>query len=216
MTVVATDPFVAPDEIARRGAEPVSLTSLLQRADVISLHCPLDASTRGLMGAPQFASMKAGALFITTARGGIHDEAALLNALTSGHLGGAGIDVWAVEPPVPNHPLLGLDNVLATQHTAGVTHCSRRQMATMAASHIVALAVVPARRDSSTRRCGRSSHRGLNGCWAGRYLRVEVRTQRLRFSNESRPIPAHLRFPQSPDQVRRGTMSGSPLCIALW
>ena len=92
------------------------------------------------MGAPQFASMKAGALFITTARGGIHDEAALLNALTSGHLGGAGIDVWAVEPPVPNHPLLGLDNVLATQHTAGVTHCSRRQMATMAASHIVALA----------------------------------------------------------------------------
>ena len=140
MTVLASDPFVAPEEIARRGAEPVSLQALLQRADVVSLHCPLDAGTRGLMGAPEFASMKAGALFITTARGGIHDETALFNALMSGHLGGAGLDVWAVEPPVPNHPLLGLDNVLATHHTAGVTHGSRRQMATMAASQIVALA----------------------------------------------------------------------------
>ena len=140
MAVLATDPFVAPDEIARRGAEPVSLQTLLQHADVVSLHCPLDAGTGGLMGAPEFASMKAGALFITTARGGIHDETALLNALASGHLGGAGLDVWAVEPPVANHPLLELDNVLATAHTAGVTHGSRRQMATMAASQIVALA----------------------------------------------------------------------------
>ena len=140
MTVLATDPFVAPDEVARRGAEPVSLQVLLQRADVVCMHCPLDATTRGLMGAPEFADMKAGALFITTARGGIHDETALLNALKSGHLGGAGLDVWAVEPPAPTHPLLGLDNVLATQHTAGVTSDSRRQMATMAASQIVALA----------------------------------------------------------------------------
>lgn len=107
---------------------------------MVSLHCPLDERTRSLMGAPEFARMKAGALFITTARGGIHDEAALFAALKSGHLGGAGLDVWAVEPPVANHPLLGRDNVLATAHTAGVTHGSRRQMATMAASQIVALA----------------------------------------------------------------------------
>jgi D-isomer specific 2-hydroxyacid dehydrogenase, NAD binding domain len=138
--LLATDPFVTSEEIARRDAEPVSLQALLQRADVVSLHCPLDAGTRSLMGAPEFASMKPGTLFVTTARGGIHDEAALLNALKSGHLGGAGLDVWAVEPPASNHPLLNLDNVLATQHTAGVTHDSRRQMATMAASQIIALA----------------------------------------------------------------------------
>ncbi len=140
MTVLASDPFVAPEKVVRRGAEPVSLGELLRRSDVVSLHCPLDARTSGLIGAAAFASMKAGALFITTARGGIHDEAALFEALSSRHLGGAGLDVWAVEPPTARHPLLALDNVLATQHTAGVTHDSRRQMASMAASQIVAIA----------------------------------------------------------------------------
>ena len=140
MTVLANDPFVAPEEVARRGAEPVSLQELLRRSDVVSLHCPLDASTTGLIGASAFSSMKAGALFITTARGGIHDEAALFEAITSRHVGGAGLDVWGVEPPAATHPLLGLDNVLATQHTAGVTHDSRRQMAIMAATQIVAVA----------------------------------------------------------------------------
>lgn len=140
MTVVASDPFVTPEEIACRGAEAVPLEELLRRSDVVSLHCPLNAQTSGLIGAAAFASMKAGALFITTARGGIHDEAALFAALSSRHLGGAGLDVWQVEPPAGNHPLLEFDNVLATLHTAGVTHDSRRQMASMAASQIVALA----------------------------------------------------------------------------
>lgn len=140
MTVLATDPFVPPEEVTRRGAQPVSLPELLQRADVVSLHCPLDASTAGLIGGAAFARMKPGALFVTTARGGVHDEAALFEALASGHLGGAGLDVWAVEPPAAGHPLLSLDKVLATHHTAGVTHDSRRQMATMAATQIIALA----------------------------------------------------------------------------
>ena len=140
MTVLATDPFVEPDEIVRRGAEPVSLSELLRRADVVSLHCPLDAGTAGLFGAAEFAAMKPGALFVTTARGGVHDEAALFRALTSGHLGGAGLDVWSVEPPAADHPLLALDNVLATHHIAGVTHGSRRQMASMAASQIIGVA----------------------------------------------------------------------------
>ena len=137
MAVLATDPFVEPQEITRRGADPVSLAELLRRADVVSLHSPLDASTRGMLGAAEFAAMKQGALFVTTARGGIHDEAALEQALRSGHLGGAGLDVWSVEPPPADHPLLKLDNVLATHHTAGVTVDSRRQMATMAASQIL-------------------------------------------------------------------------------
>ncbi len=139
MAVLASDPLLSTEEIARRGAQAVSLNEMLQRADVVSLHCPLDAGTAGLIGAPAFARMKPGALFITTARGTVHDEAALFQALASGHLGGAGLDVWAVEPPAMDHPLLGLDNVLATHHTAGVTHDSRRQMASMAARQIVAL-----------------------------------------------------------------------------
>jgi D-3-phosphoglycerate dehydrogenase len=137
MTVLATDPFVEPAEIVRRGAQPVDLSTLLQRADVVSLHCPLDDRTRGMMGAGEFAAMKAGALFITTARGHIHDEAALEQALRNGHLGGAGLDVWSLEPPPADHPLLRLDNVLASHHSAGVTVDSRRQMATMAASQIL-------------------------------------------------------------------------------
>jgi D-3-phosphoglycerate dehydrogenase len=140
MSVLATDPFVSPEEISHRGADAVPLQELLQRSDIVSLHCPLDASTRGMIGAAQFAAMKKGALFITTARGHIHDEAALEAVLRSGHLAGAGLDVWSVEPPPQDHPLLALDNVLATHHTAGVTVDSRRQMATMGATQILELA----------------------------------------------------------------------------
>lgn len=140
MTVLASDPWLEPDEIRRRGAMPVTLAELLQSADVVSLHCPLNASTRGFFDAAAFAAMKPGALFITTSRGGIHDEAALCDALVSGHLGGAGLDVWALEPPAADHPLLGLDKVLATHHVAGVTHDSRRQMASMGAQQVLALA----------------------------------------------------------------------------
>lgn len=140
MTVLAADPYVEPQEIARRGARPVSLPELLRRSDAVSLHCPLDQRTRGMFGAGEFAAMKKGALFVTTARGGIHDEAALEQALRSGHLGGAGLDVWSVEPPPAGHPLLTLDNVLASHHTAGVTVDSRRQMATMAATQILEVA----------------------------------------------------------------------------
>ena len=140
MTVLACDPLIEAAEIRRRGAEPVSMAQLLARADVVSLHCPLDASTAGLFGAAAFAAMKPGALFISTARGGIHDEAALHAALVSGHLAGAGLDVWAVEPPAADHPLLALDSVIATAHTAGVTRGARAAMAAMAAAQIIGLA----------------------------------------------------------------------------
>ena len=140
MAVLATDPLLPPQEVSHRGAEAVPLPELLERSDIVSLHCPLDAGTRGMFGAAQFAAMKKGALFITTARGNIHDEAALEGALRSGHLGGAGLDVWSIEPPPQTHPLLSLDNVVATHHTAGVTIDSRRQMATMGATQILELA----------------------------------------------------------------------------
>ncbi len=140
MTVIACDPLLEAAQIVQRGARPVGLAELLERADVVSLHCPLDASTRGLFDAAAFARMKPGALFVTTARGGIHDEKALYDALMSGHIGGAGLDVWAVEPPPLGHALLGLDQVIATHHVAGVTLDSRRQMAAMAARQISVIA----------------------------------------------------------------------------
>jgi D-3-phosphoglycerate dehydrogenase len=139
MDVIATDPLLSGDEIGRRGARAVSFDELLAQSDIVSLHCPRDASTLKLMDAAAFARMKQGALFVTTARGGIHDEAALAAALQSGHLAGAGIDVWDQEPPPLDHPLLAMDNVFATFHTAGVTHEARRNVAAIAADQIAAL-----------------------------------------------------------------------------
>lgn len=139
MDVIATDPLLPPDEIERRGARPVSFEALLAQSDFVSLHCPRDDSTLKLMRADTFARMKKGAIFITTARGGIHDEAALVQALDSGHLAGAGIDVWDQEPPPLGHPLLAMDNVFATFHMAGVTHEARRNVATISAEQIVGL-----------------------------------------------------------------------------
>lgn len=137
MTVLAVDPFLGRDEIVRRGAEPVTQDQLLSRADFVSLHCPRDASTMRMIDAAAFARMKPGAIFISTARGGIHDEAALAAALASGHLAGAGLDVWHPEPPSLDNPLLAMDNVVATFHTAGVTHEARRNVASMGATQII-------------------------------------------------------------------------------
>ncbi len=139
MNVIATDPLLSDEEISRRGARPVSFDELLAQSDFVSLHCPRDESTLKLMQADTFARMKKGAIFITTARGGIHDEAALVQALQSGHLAGAGIDVWDQEPPALDHPLLAMDKVFATFHVAGVTHEARRNVASMSAEQIVSL-----------------------------------------------------------------------------
>ena len=139
MTVLAIDPYLTEEEIARRGATAVTMDELLARSDFVSLHCPRDKDTMNMMDAKAFAKMKKGAMFITTARGGIHSEAALLEALQSGHLSGAGLDVWDKEPPPLDHPLLKLKNVVATYHTAGVTHEARRNMALFAAEQIVGI-----------------------------------------------------------------------------
>lgn len=139
MRVLAVDPYLTADEIVARGAEPADLDALVRSADIVSLHCPRDAHTLRLFDAQRFAAMKKGAIFISTARGGIHDEQALAQAIASGHLAGAGLDVWHPEPPPLDHPLLALDNVVATFHTAGVSHEGRRNVAAMAAEQIVQL-----------------------------------------------------------------------------
>ncbi|HSI61437.1 MAG TPA: hydroxyacid dehydrogenase [Ideonella sp.] len=136
MEVIATDPLLSAEEISLRGAKAVSFEELLAKSDFVSLHCPRDAKTMKLMNGDTFGLMKKGAVFITTARGGIHDEAALVQALESGHLAGAGVDVWDQEPPPLAHPLLAMDNVFATFHMAGVTHEARRNVAAMGAEQI--------------------------------------------------------------------------------
>ncbi|MHB1415176.1 MAG: 2-hydroxyacid dehydrogenase [Chloroflexota bacterium] len=100
------------------GATPVPFDDLLVQSDVISVHTPLMPETNGLFGARQFAQMKPGAIFINTSRGGTYDMDALYEALRSGQLGGAGLDVFNPEPPPADHPILQLPNVICTPHMA--------------------------------------------------------------------------------------------------
>jgi D-3-phosphoglycerate dehydrogenase len=137
MRVLAYDPYLSREEIAARGAEMVELDDLMRRSDFVSINCPLTKESRGMIGAREFSLMQKHAYFITTARGFIHDEAALEDALRNKRIAGAGLDVWAKEPPPPEHPLLQFDNVLASPHTAGVTKEARENMGRIAAQQIL-------------------------------------------------------------------------------
>ncbi len=139
MSVIAYDPYVDDNRVRHRGAEPRDLANLLREADFVSLHCPRNNDTIGMFNAASFSQMKPSAFFITTARGGIHDEQALVEALSSGRLGGAGLDVWDREPPPLDNPLLALENVIATYHSAGLTHEARHRMAIFAADQIISV-----------------------------------------------------------------------------
>jgi phosphoglycerate dehydrogenase-like enzyme len=119
--VLANDLLDFPDFYAAHDVEPVDLETLLRRADVVTLHVPLDDSTRGLLSRERLALMKPGAVLVNVARGGIVDEVALKAALQSGRLAAAAFDVFAVEPPV-DRELLALPNFLATPHIGGSAH----------------------------------------------------------------------------------------------
>jgi D-3-phosphoglycerate dehydrogenase len=118
MKVLAYDPFAKPDLFKSAGVESVDLDTLLQSSDYVSMHAPLLPATRGMMNAASFAKMKKGAYIVNTARGPLIDEAALIAALDSGQIGGAGLDVVATEPLAKDSPLLGRDNVIISPHTA--------------------------------------------------------------------------------------------------
>ncbi|KJC56550.1 3-phosphoglycerate dehydrogenase [Bradyrhizobium sp. LTSPM299] len=137
MKVIAYDPYLTTEEMAKRGGEKVELDDLLRRADFVSISCPLDNKSRGMISNREFALMQPHAYFVTTARGFIHDEEALEEALRAKRIAGAGLDVWDKEPPPPDHPLLQFDNVLASPHTAGVTREARINMGKIAAEQIL-------------------------------------------------------------------------------
>jgi D-3-phosphoglycerate dehydrogenase / 2-oxoglutarate reductase len=118
LRVVTHDPYVSPQVLAAAEVEGVSLDRLLEISDIVSIHAPLMPATRGLFNAEVLRKMKKGALLINTARGPLIDEAALVAALDSGHLGGGALDVVTVEPLPKDSKLIGRDNVILTPHTA--------------------------------------------------------------------------------------------------
>lgn len=120
MVVVGVDPYVSPEQATNHGVELVDLDTLLERADVVTVHVPLSRATRGLIGREAIAKLKPGSIVLNVARGGVVDEAAVAEALVSGHLGGAGIDVFEHEPPTDS-PLLAAPNTLLTPHLGAST-----------------------------------------------------------------------------------------------
>lgn len=139
MTVLAYDPYLSAEQITERGAIKVEMAELFRRSDFVSLHCPRNAETMGMIGRAQFALMKPTAFFISTARGGVHREDDLAEALRESRIAGAGLDVFLQEPPQPDHPLLAFDTVVATPHTAGMTEESLYDMAVATAEQWIAI-----------------------------------------------------------------------------
>ena len=138
MTVAVHDPFVDPAALAALGCSAAAdLDAAIAEADAISLHLPLDATTRHVIDARRLALMRPTAILLNTARGGLIDEVALAAALAAGKLRGAGIDVFADEPPEPDNPLLHEKKALLSPHNAGVTAESMVNMATEAATNIL-------------------------------------------------------------------------------
>mgnify|MGYP003340404461 CR=1 FL=1 len=139
MRVLACDPYLTAEQCAAKGATKVDLDTLLKESRFVTTHCPYDKDTHNLIDARALATMQPGTIVINTARGGIVDEMALAEALKSGHIGGAGIDTWNEEPPPRDHPLLQFKNLIATYHTAGITHDSRNNMAEWNATQVAGI-----------------------------------------------------------------------------
>jgi D-3-phosphoglycerate dehydrogenase len=121
MRVVTHDPYLSEEQAAEHGAKLIGLAELLHRSDVITVHTPLNAHTRGLLGTAQLEATKPGAFILNVARGGIVDEAALAAGLRDGHLGGAAVDVYASEPMAPDNPLRDAPNLVLTPHLGAST-----------------------------------------------------------------------------------------------
>jgi D-3-phosphoglycerate dehydrogenase len=139
MNVLACDPYVSEAEVAKRGARKVDLDTLLSQSDFVTVHCPRSDETFGMIGRAELDRMRPSAFFLNTARGGIHKEDDLAEAIAAKRIAGAGVDVFLQEPPPADHPLLAFDNVIASPHIAGVTHEAMHEMARAAAEQWIDL-----------------------------------------------------------------------------
>ena len=139
LKVIAYETFPDREFVAKHGIELVELDELLRRSDFVSVHCPLNDQTRGLCNVTFFARMKSGSVLINTSRGGLVVETDLLAALKSGHLAGAGLDVFEQEPLPPTSPLLKVENVVLSPHLAGTDTRSMEDMGIECAHNILKL-----------------------------------------------------------------------------
>lgn len=140
MAVLAHDPFADPSHAAALGVRLVDLDTLCRESDVVSVHAPLTAETEGMIGRAQFAAMKPTACLVNTARGPVVDQDALIEALETGRIGGAGLDVFADEPIGPDHPLARCENVVLSPHTAWYSEDSEIEIRTKTARNVVDVA----------------------------------------------------------------------------
>jgi len=148
--VLVYDPYVSAEAIRAAGYEPVAdLDAALPRADFVTVHCPKNTETTGLLNAARLRKMKRSAYVVNTARGGIIDEDALLAALNEGVIAGAGLDVFVQEPPPANHPLLVHEKVVTAPHMAGVTRESVDKMAIAAAENLLSVLDGQPRRENA-------------------------------------------------------------------
>ncbi|MCK8827422.1 hydroxyacid dehydrogenase [Natroniella acetigena] len=138
LKVIAYDPYADPVEAEEAGIELIdTLEAIYSRADIISLHLPLTEETEGMIDQNSFSKMKESSFFINAARGAIVDEKALYQALQSGEIKGAALDVYTNNPPASDNPLFKLDNVICSPHNAALTEESKIKMATHAAQGVV-------------------------------------------------------------------------------
>jgi D-3-phosphoglycerate dehydrogenase / 2-oxoglutarate reductase len=139
MRIAAYDPNVSAAQMAEQGVSKVDdWRAVLGEVDVVSLHVPRLPETENMIGAAELAAMKPTAFLVNVARGGLIDEAALVQALRSGRIAGAGIDAFAVEPPKPDNPLLGAEGALLSPHTGGLTRESVARLSLWSAKNVLA------------------------------------------------------------------------------
>ncbi|OHV80491.1 hydroxyacid dehydrogenase [Rhizobium sp. LCM 4573] len=139
MEVVVYDPFAPGAAEADGFASVEDIDAMLPGLDILSIHCPLTATTRDIIDARRLTLMKPTAVVVNTARGGIVNEAALAEALSDGRIAGAALDSFSIEPPPADSPLWALNTLIATPHIGGVTHGSADSMAEIAARHIISV-----------------------------------------------------------------------------
>jgi len=137
MKVLGYDPFLAPEAAAKLGVELVDLPEIWKRCDAITLHVPLTEQTKNMVGKEQLAHMKPGGVLVNCARGGLVDEKALADALRTGKIAGAALDVFEQEPPAADHPLFSCPNFIGTPHLGGSTEDAQQNVATIVCEAMV-------------------------------------------------------------------------------